>query len=122
MATTPKQFFDKNLKWFSLVLLFLLVFKFMQGCNRNMGYSIKEKQTIHQIDSLKKQYNDYYELTQDSIKELNFELKLAKEKAGAADQRANAVQSAVEKIKSNTTTTVVVKGAEEVKDTTKKKK
>jgi hypothetical protein len=121
MATTPKQFFSKNLKWFFLIVVILLVFKSVQGCNRNMGTSIKEKQYTHIIDSLDTRYNEYYSKTQDSIKKLNFELELANEQAKSADQRANAVQSAVEKIKSNTTTTVVVKGAEEVKDTTKNK-
>ena len=120
MATTPAQFFDKNMKWIALALLFLLTFKSIQSCNRNMRLNINSGTYIHQIDSLQNQYNVYYKESQDSIKKLNFELKLANEHAIEADKRANAVQSAVEKIKSNTTTTVVVKGAEEVKDTTKK--
>jgi hypothetical protein len=49
---------------------------------------------------------------------LNFELKLANEQVNAANKRAEAVQSAVEKVRSNTT--ITVKGAEEVKDTSKK--
>jgi hypothetical protein len=121
MATTPAQFFEKNMKWFALALLFLLLFKSTQSCNRKMKLNMSSGQYIEQIDSLKTLYNTYREDTQDSIKKLNFELKLASEHANAADQRANAVQSAVEKIKSNTTTTVVVKGAEEVKDTIRKK-
>lgn len=120
MATTPTQFFDKNMKWIALALLFLLALKSVQSCNRNMRLNISSGEYIYAIDSLENKYDSYYELTQDSIKKLNFELKLAKEHAKSADDRAQAVQSAVEKLKSNTTTTVVVKGAEEVKDTTKK--
>jgi len=110
---TPQEFFNRNLKWLALALLFLLVFKSMQSCNRNISLSMSTKQYIHQIDSLKKQYVDYREVTQDSIKKLNFELKLANQRAKSSDERASAVQRAVEKIKSNTT--VVVKGVEEVK-------
>jgi len=118
MAITPQQFFDKNIKWFALALLFLLAFKSVQSCNRKILLNTGSKQYIEQIDSLKNLQTE----SLDSIKKLNFELKLATERVKSADERATAVQSAVEKIKSNTTTTVVVKGAEEVKDTTKKRK
>jgi len=121
MATTPAQFFDKNMKWIALALLFLLAIKSVQSCNRNMKLNITSGQYTEQIDSLKHLYNTYKETTQDSIKKLNFELKLAKEHVKSSDEKAQAVQNAVEKIRSNTTTTVVVKGAEEVKDTAKKK-
>jgi competence protein ComGC len=119
MAMTPEQFFSKNMKWFALALLFLFLFKTTQSCNRKMQLNIGTKQYVEQIDSLKKLYNNYREDTQDSIKKLNFELKLSKEQVKAANDRASAVQSAVEKIKSNTT--ITVKGVEEVKDTAKKK-
>ena len=121
MATTPEQFFSKNMKWFALALLFLFLFKSTQSCNRKMQLDMGTKGYIEQIDSLKKLHTEYKETSQDSIQKLNFELRMANEHAKSADQRANAVQSAVEKIKSNTTTTVVVKGAEEIRDTTKRK-
>ena len=117
MATTPEQFFSKNMKWFALALLFLFLFKTTQSCNRKMKLNMGSKQYIEQIDSLKNLYTNYREETQDSIKKINFELKLAKEQTKAANDRASAVQSAVEKLKSNTT--ITVKGAEEVKDKTK---
>lgn len=120
MATTPEQFLSKNAKWIALVFLVLFLFKTTQSCNRNTQIRMGTKSYAVQIDSIQKEYNAYKEMAQDSIKKLNFELKLANEHANSANQRAEAVQSAVEKIKSNTTTTVVVKGAEEVKDTTKK--
>jgi len=110
---TPEQFFTKNMKWIALALLFLLAFKTMQSCNRGMKLDMTNGTYIHQIDSLKKQYTDYREATQDSIRRLNFELQLANQHAKSSDEKAKAVQSAVEKIKSNTT--VVVKGVEEVK-------
>lgn len=118
MATTPHQFFSKNMKWFALAFLFLFLFKSIQSCNRNMQLNMGSKKYIEQIDSLTKEYSEYKEITQDSIKKLNFKLKLANEQAEAAKERANAVQSAVEKVRSNTT--ITVKGAEEVKDTSKK--
>lgn len=122
MATTPVQFFEKNMKWFALLLLFLFLLKTAQSCNRGMRLNIGAKQYIEQIDSLQNLYDKCREDSQDSIRKLNFELKLANEQVKSANDRANAVQSAVEKIKSNTTTTVVVKGAEEVKNDTSQKK
>jgi hypothetical protein len=119
MATTPEQFFSKNMKWFALVLLLLFLFKTTQSCNRKMKLNMGAKQYIEQIDSLKNLYSNYKEVTQDSIKKLNFELKLQGEKAQEADKRAAAVQSVAEKIRANTTTTVNVRGAEI--DTTKNK-
>jgi hypothetical protein len=120
MATTPQQFFDKNMKWIALALLFLLIITGIGSCNKGMRLQITSGQYTHEIDSLKKQYVDYRDVMKDSIKKLNFELQLAKERANMANDRASAVQSAVEKLRTNTT--ITVKGAEEVKDTTKKRK
>jgi len=122
MALTPEQFFSKNLKWITLILLFLFLFKSMQSCNRNTMLSMSQQQYIDIIDSLENKFNKLEKESQDSIKKLNFQLTLEKEKASSADKRAEAVQNAVEKTRYNTTTNIVVKGAEEVKDTTKKKK
>lgn len=122
MATTPEQFFSKNLKWITLIFFVLFLVKSMQSCNRQTQLNMGSKVYIEQIDSLKNEYSVYKEVTQDSIKKLNFELRFAHEQVKAAEQRAASVQRAVEKLRSNTTTTVVVKGAEEVKDTTKIKK
>ena len=115
---TPSSFFAKNMKWFALALLFLFLFKSVQSCNRNMQINMGSKKYIEQIDSLSQEYKEYKEVTQDSIKKLNFELQLANEQASAAKERANAVQSAVEKVRSNTT--ITVKGAEEVKNNNQK--
>ena len=43
---------------------------------------------------------------QDSIKQLQFDLKIAEKMKESANERANAVQSTAEKIKANTTITV----------------
>ena len=107
---TPEQFFTKNLKYITLILLFLLLFKFAQNCNRNMSSNITQKEYMHVIDSLKTKYNNLEKKTTIDINQLQFELKLQSEKAGAADKRAEAVQSVAEKIKANTT--VNVHGAE----------
>lgn len=114
MAVTPEQFFSKNLKWFALALLFLFLFKTMQSCNRKTIINKGAKEYIHTIDSLEHKYNNCYKDSQDSLKKLNYELKLANEQVKAANERAAAVQSAVEKMRSNTT--ITVKGAEKVED------
>ena len=114
MAMTPEQFFSKNMKWFALVFACLFIYKTVQSCNRRMELTTNQKQYTHIIDSLK---NKSY-ILEDSLKKLNFDLKLKIEQANSVNERAMAVQNAVEKIKSNTT--VVVKGAEEIKDNNKK--
>ena len=130
MATTPEQFFSKNMKWIALVLFILLSFKTIQSCNRDTLLNIESSQYVEEIDSLKTAHNIevdslqdvydiYYDKSQDSIKELNYGLRLAGSQVTAANDKADAVENAVEKIRANTTTTVVFKGAEEVKDTTK---
>jgi predicted PurR-regulated permease PerM len=83
-----------------------------------MQLDIGTKQYIEQIDSLKTLINKTRQEGQDSIKKLNFELKFTSEQTRAANDRAQAVQNAVEKIKTNTT--ITVKGVEEIKDAFKK--
>lgn len=117
MERTPQQFFSKNMKWFTLVFFILFLLKSVQSCNRNMGNRIIEKQYKHTIDSLTKKYDIFEKETTTIIRQLEFELKLEKEKAGEANRRAEAVQSVAEKIRANTT--VNVRGAEV--DTTKRK-
>ena len=119
--TTPSQFFANNLKWIVIILGVLLLFSRIQGCNKNMKLNMTSGEYIQQIDSLEKRYNIYYKESQDSIKKLNFKLQLANEHAKMSDERAKAIESAVSKIRANTTTTVVVRGAEEIKDTILKK-
>lgn len=121
MAITPQQFFQRSAKWFLLAFFLLFLFKSVQSCNRNMKLNITSGQYIHTIDSLENKYNVYYKESQDSIKELNFQLRLAIERVEAAENRANAIQDVAEKVRANTTTTVNVRGLEEVKDTSKKK-
>jgi hypothetical protein len=114
MALTPQQFFERYAKWLLLVFIALFLFKSVQSCNRNMKLTIDSKKYTHEIDSLKTLNQN----SLDSIKKLNFELEIASEKAKSANDRAVAVQSAVEKMRTNTT--ITVKGAEQIKDTTKR--
>lgn len=111
---TPEQFFLKNMKYIALLLFFLLALAKVQSCNKAVRLDISTKQYDHVIDSLK----DKCQISQDSIQNLNFELKLAKANAKSADEKANAVQSVAEKLKTNTT--VNVRGAQI--DTVKTKK
>lgn len=119
---TPAQFLEKNYKWFALAFLALFIIKSIQSCNRGTQLRMSSSDYIEKIDSLEKTLNIQSKYCQDSIRSLNFELRMEREKAESADQRANAVQNAVEKIKSNTTTTVVVKGAEKIDEDNKNKK
>lgn len=124
MGQTPAQFFSKNMKWFALALLFLLALKSVQSCNRKTMLNIEKEVYIEQIDSLENYIRTSEKIYEDSIKILNFQVELERTKAISADQRANAVQSAAEKIKTNTTSTtnITLKGLEEVKDSTEIKK
>lgn len=97
---------EKNIKWVAIVLTVLFVFKTVQSCNRGAKINTMDKKHTQTVDSLKSKN----ETAQDSIKRLNFELKLASERVKSATERANAVQSTAEKMKANTT--VVVKGVE----------
>jgi hypothetical protein len=117
-TTTPQNFFEKNMRWIALVLLILLMFKFIQGCNRNMGTTIREKQATHIIDSLNTKYQNLEKESTATVESLKFELKLQSKSAEEADKRANAVQSVAEKVRANTT--VNVRGAE--RDTITRKK
>ena len=116
MAQTPQEFFEKNMKWVALAFLILFLFKSVQSCNRNMSTTMAIKKDKYTIDSLSK---DVYNLKSEN-KELKLQLSFQKEKVGEANKRAEAIQSVAEKIKSNTTTTVNVRGAQI--DTIKKKK
>jgi predicted PurR-regulated permease PerM len=117
MAITPQEFFSKNLKWITLILFFLFALKSMQSCNRKTLLNMGTSQYIQQIDSIQNEYDKYYTESQDSIKKLNFQIELANERVLSAQQQVESIERAVERIRSNTTTTVVVKGLEEVKDT-----
>jgi len=129
MGTTPEQFFKKNMKWVLLVLSILFLVKTVQSCNRNMTITNLNDEIIHLNDSLSSTYGTEKETLllqlRDCEKEntqLEYEVKLADAAKEAADKRADAVQSTAEKTRSNTTSTIVVKGAEQVVDSTKVKK
>jgi hypothetical protein len=129
MATTPQQFFSKNMKWVLLVVSILFVVKSVQSCNRNMVITAKNNEIIHLNDSLSTTYGTEKETLLLQLREcekenteLEYEVKLANAGKESANKRADAVQSTAEKTRSNTTSTIVVKGAEEVVDSTEVKK
>lgn len=54
MAQTPQEFFNKNLKWITIVIIVLSMFGAIRSCNNNMGTRITDKKNAHTIDSLLK--------------------------------------------------------------------
>jgi len=88
-----------------------------------------DSEIIHLNDSLSSIYGTEKETLLLQLREcetenaqLEYEVKLANAAEEAANKRADAVQSTAEKTRSNTTSTIVVKGAEEVVDSTEVKK
>jgi hypothetical protein len=96
------KWFEKNMKYFLIIILVLFSFKSCQSCNRDLTNKKIQKQIIHLQDSLD------FKIVKlgDSIKGLKYELSFAKEQASAADKRAKSVQDVAEKIKTNTSITV----------------
>jgi len=113
----------KNKNYVIIILGILFLYKSVQSCNRDTSLSIKEKKFITEftiqktksdsildtknkiIDSLDAQILDRNML----IKDLSNELKIAGIRASEAQRRADAVQSTAEKIKANTTISIVNK-------------
>jgi signal recognition particle GTPase len=112
------NFLSKNLKWFTIIFFVLFLFKGVQSCNRKTQINMGSKVYIEQLDLLKKEYK----ILEDSIKDLKYELILAKKDTEAAERLVNKMENTYKSAKTNTTTTIVVTGAEEVKDTIKNKK
>jgi len=105
-----QQFFKKNLRYVTIGLLLLFLIKGVQSCNRNIMIKRKDKEIIELNDSLNTMYGTEKALlvlelqeANDSIKELNYLVKLANAGKDAAYKRADAVQSTAEKIRENTT-------------------
>ena len=108
-----QSFIEKNLVYITIIVVFLFIFKTTQSCNRNM----KNIKLTNDIEYLQDSLNIFHgsektllleqlDIADDSIKELNYELRLAKDRVDAANRRANAIQSTAEKIKDNTNITI----------------
>lgn len=124
------EWLQKNLKYITILFVFLFLFKSFQSCNRNMTINTIEKKNTVVLDSVSKEFKaDLFLLNTevDSLKKevlvrdymiinLEKDLEIAGVKTTAAERRADAVQRTAERVKSNTTTTIQIKGAE--KDTT----
>jgi len=110
-----KVIFQKYNKAIIIVLFILFCFKSIQGCARKSALRRSEiKHTLIQ-DSLKNVI-----IKKDSlIKELNFDIKTYKIAAQAAEDKAKSVQSAVEKLKANTTIKIENISKDEEKDKNK---
>lgn len=129
MGTTPQKFFSKNMKWILLVVTFLFFVKTFQSCNRNMTIMTLNDEITHLNDSLSTMFGTEKEELLLQLRQcekdktqLEYEVRLANAERDAANKRADAVQSTAEKTRANTTSTIVVKGAEQVVDTTEVKK
>lgn len=112
----------KNLKWITIVLLFLFLIKMGQSCTRKMTIISIKKELTYEIDSIKKECSTIIESLNKEIierdfliKDLNNELKIAGVIASEAQKRAEAIQQTAQSVRSNTT--IQIKGAE--KDTIK---
>lgn len=110
-----QTFFIKNQKYIMIILLGLFLIKSVQSCSRNMTISKLNNEITYLSDSLTTMMdNETGQLilklskANDSIKELNFEVKLAKSLEYSANERAKAVLKTASSIKSNTTTRLVV--------------
>ena len=74
----------------------------MQSCNRaNELRAIQQK-----YDTIMTSLNDQNSLLMDSIKTLQFSLSMANQKVKSSEEKVEAVQNTVDKIKNNTTITV----------------
>lgn len=129
MKITKPTFIEKNLKYIAIGLLLLFLFTKIQSCNRNMTINILNKDITQLKDSLNSFHNsektvllNKLNIAKDSIKELNFEIRLAQDRAISADKRANAVQSTAEKIRDNTTINIENKNSKNDTITVNKKK
>jgi len=126
------KFLKKNLKWITLVFIFLFCIKSFQSCLRGTELSRLKKTAAYECDSLLNEKDIVIgslktEITTKEymIYDLANELKIAGVKVDEADKRANAIQRtaedgfrAAEKIRTNTT--IEIKGQEVQKDTLKK--
>jgi limonene-1,2-epoxide hydrolase len=105
-----QQFFKKNLRYITLILLALFLLKSMQNCNRNMEVRKLEKEIVYLNDSLTTIHGSEKTLLlqenlnlKDSIKDLAYQVKLSEAERDAANKRADAIQSTASKIRENTT-------------------
>lgn len=105
-----QEFFKKYQRYIVIILIALFFIKSFQSCNRNMTVNKLNIEITHLSDSLNNMMNNETGLlmiqlqeAKDSIKSLNYEVKLATFSAVEANKRANAVQSTAEKMRKNTT-------------------
>lgn len=127
-----EKWLKKNLRYITIILLGLFILKSIQGCNRKMSLSIREKNFMIEKDSLinlNKHLKISNKFIEDSlkleittrdfiIKDFINDLKIAGVRVDEAQKRVDAIQRTVEKIKTNTI--IEIRGVEKIeRDTTK---
>ncbi len=117
------EWFKKNKNYVILALGILFLYKSVQSCNRGNSLNIKEKKYAIELNNIITKNDSVISLKDfviDSletqilnrnmlIKDLSNELKIAGVRASEAQKRADAVQRTAEKIKANTTISIVNK-------------
>jgi hypothetical protein len=105
-----QNFLKKHYSKVIIILLILFLIKNFQSCVRKSNLNKLEKNLTGQCDTLMIEKNivinelkEENEILKDSIKFLTYEIRVAGIKVDEASKRADAVQSAVEKVKTNTT-------------------
>lgn len=113
MAQTPQEWLAKNLKWITILLLVLLLFKSTQSCTRSMNITAAERKTAHTIDSLTKKVDILERQKSDTIKYFQSEIKVANSKVKSAEKN-------VEDVKEVAKRTTIINNIQKT-DTIKKK-
>ena len=105
-----KSWIERNLKYITIILCFLFLIKFFQGCLVKSSYQKNLINVQKNADSISKTKDQQILVLQnqlsnanDSIKDLYYELKIQHIQVDAAEKRATAIQNTAEKIKTNTT-------------------
>jgi predicted phage tail protein len=106
-----EKFLTKNLKWITLVVIVLFLFKSVQSCTRDTKYNRYVKKSDKIIDSL----NVKIDVLNDSLKDQSYQLQIAKERVQAETKRANSVESTAAKVRANTTIKIENKSQEDKK-------
>jgi len=104
------EFITKNLKWITIIFIFLFLFKTCESCNRNSKIKSQAKQLTALCDSTTNAKDSVINLLfKDNqvkaylIKDLYTELKIAGIKIDEAEKRNDAIKETVKNIRTNTT-------------------
>jgi len=126
MATTPEQFFKKNMKWIVLILFVLFMVKTVQSCNRDMSITNLNKEITHLNDSLSTMFGTEKETLilelqdyKEKVVQAEHERDIYKTRAEGAERSETNMRQTLRDFKANTTITIEDKSG---KDTVSIKK